>query len=268
MPSYDHASLVSLFRNRKDWAATLLRELDVELPEYDEVRTDESDLTNLQAAEYRADLVLLLRRGTENVLGVIVEIQLHRDEDKPYAWPAYVANLRARHRCPVCLLVVTVEKAVESWAAKNIDLGPGSRCLPWVLGPSTVPVVTDLQKAESNVELAVLSLIEHGRSSGVDLAARIASAAIVASAGLDAERFKLYFDIVSCHLPAGVRWETSTAMNSFGYEYRSEFARHCIAEGRAEGQRKVVLKLLASRFGPLSEATKTRIRCGFRGSTQ
>jgi len=75
-------------------------------------------LTHLQAAEYRADLVLFLRRGTENVLGIIVEIQLHRDEDKPYSWPAYVANLRARHRCPVCLLVVTVEEAVESWAGR------------------------------------------------------------------------------------------------------------------------------------------------------
>ena len=57
-------------------------------------------------------------------------------------------------------------------------------------------------------------------------------------------------------------------MNSFGYEYRSEFARHYIAEGKAEGraegrteaQVKVVLKLLASRFGPLSEAVQARIR--------
>jgi len=140
--------------------------------------------------------------------------------------------------------------------------------MPWVLGPSTVPVVTDLQRAETNVELAVLSLIEHGRSSGVDLAVRIASAAIVASAGLDAERFKLYFDIVSCHLPEGVRWTAATTMNSFGYEYRSEFARHYVAEGKAEGraegrtegQVKVVLKVLASRFGPPSEIVQARIR--------
>ena len=130
-----------------------------------------------------------------------------------------------------------------------------------------MPVVTDLRRAEANVELAVLSLIEHGRSAGVDLAAKTASAAIVASAGLDAERFKLYFDIVSCHLPEGVRWRTSTTMNAFGYEYRSEFARHYVAEGKAEGraegrtegQVKVVLKLLASRFGPLSEVMISRI---------
>jgi cellobionic acid phosphorylase len=34
----------------------LLRELDVQLPEYDEVRTESSDLSDLRPAEYRADL--------------------------------------------------------------------------------------------------------------------------------------------------------------------------------------------------------------------
>jgi hypothetical protein len=103
MPSYLHELLLLLFRNRSGSAVDLLRELDVQLPEHDEIRADSSDLNDLRPAEYRADLVLLLMRGSQNVLGVIVEVQLGRDDDKPYAWPAYIANLRARHRCPVCL---------------------------------------------------------------------------------------------------------------------------------------------------------------------
>ena len=101
MPSYLHELLLVLFRNRSESAAALLRELAVELPEYDEVRTESSDLGNLRPAEYRADLVLFLMQGSHKVLGVIVEVQLACDEDKPYTWPAYIANLRARHRCPV-----------------------------------------------------------------------------------------------------------------------------------------------------------------------
>jgi hypothetical protein len=132
MPSYLHELLLLLFRNRSGSAADLLRELDVQLPEYDEIRADSSDLSDLRPAEYRADLVLLLMRGSQKVLGVIVEVQLGRDEDKPYAWPAYIANLRARHRCPVCLLVITIEDAVARWAGRSIDLGPGTRCKPWV----------------------------------------------------------------------------------------------------------------------------------------
>jgi len=84
MPSYLHELLLLLFRNRSGSAADLLRELDVQLPEYDEIRADSSDLSDLRPAEYRADLVLLLMRGSQKVLGVIVEVQLGRDEDKPY----------------------------------------------------------------------------------------------------------------------------------------------------------------------------------------
>jgi len=53
-------------------------------------------------------------------------------------------------------------------------------------------------------------------------------------------------------------------MNSFGYEYKSEFARRYMAEGkaegRAEGRVEIVLKLLAKRFGPLPDSIQTRVR--------
>jgi hypothetical protein len=54
-------------------------------------------------------------------------------------------------------------------------------------------------------------------------------------------------------------------MNSLGYEYKSDFARQYVAQGReegkAEGRVEIVLKLLTLRFGPLSEAVQTRV-CG------
>lgn len=135
MPSYLHELVLLLFRNRSASAADLLRELDVQLPDYDEVHAESSDLSDLRPAEYRADLVLFLVRRSYKVLGVIVEVQLGCDEDKPYDWPAYIANLRARHRCPVCLLVITLEDTVARWARRSIELGPGTRCTPWIVGP-------------------------------------------------------------------------------------------------------------------------------------
>jgi hypothetical protein len=74
MPSYLHELLLLLFRNRSGAVADLLRELDVRLPEYDHVHAESSDLSNLQPAEYRADQVLFLVRGTREVLGVILEV--------------------------------------------------------------------------------------------------------------------------------------------------------------------------------------------------
>ncbi|MFL6605207.1 MAG: DUF4351 domain-containing protein [Steroidobacteraceae bacterium] len=268
MPSYLHELLLLLFRNRSRSAADLLRELDVQIPEYDEVRTESSDLSNLRPAEYRADLVLFLVRASRKVLSVILEVQLGRDEDKPYAWPAYIANLRARHRCPVCLLVITIEDAVARWAGKSIELGPGTRCIPWVIGPSNTPAVTELQDAAENVELAVLSAIEHGQSTDVTLAARIAYNAILASARIDEERRGLYVDLIMISLAQNARKKVEAIMNSLGYEYQSDFARRYVAEGKAEGKAEgrmegrveLILQLLALRFGPLTDATQTRVR--------
>ena len=268
MPSYVHESIVHLFRNRSRSAADLLRELDVQLPEYDEIRADSSDLNDLRPAEYRADLVLLLMRGSQKVLGVIVEVQLGRDEDKPYVWPAYIANLRARHRCPVCLLVVTIEEAVARWAGRSIDVGPGTQCKPWVIGPSNMPAITALQDAQENVELAVLSAIEHGQSPDSPLAERIATAAILASAAIDVERSRLYLDLIQISLSNNISGVFETAMNSLGYEYQGNFARRYYGqgkaegkvEGKAEGRMELILKLLALRFGPLTDAAKARVR--------
>jgi hypothetical protein len=212
------------------------------------------------SAEYRADLVLFLLQGTRKVLGIVVEVQLGRDEDKRYAWPAYVTNLlRARHRCPVCLLVVTVEESMARWAGKSIELGPGNWFRPWVIGPANTPLVTEVRAAEQNVELAVLSACEHGQSDNIELASRVASVAIQASEGIDAERSRRYLDLILMSISENAR-EAVQTMDLLGFEYQSDFARHFIAKGRAEGRAEMVIELLTLRFGRLSEDVEARLR--------
>jgi len=284
MPSYLHELLLFLFRKRSTSAADLLRELDVRLPGHDGVCVESSNLNDLRPAEYDADLVLFLMRRSRKVLGIVVEVQLGRDADKPYTWPAYVANLRARHRCPVCLLVITTEEAVARWAKRSIQLGPGSRCTPWVVGPSNTPAITELQDAEGNVELSVLSAVAHGQSQDIGLATRVALAALWAIKDLDGERSDLYFDLILSSVSERVRREVLPMLNSLGFEYQSDFVRRYIAEGlaegrakgmaegrakgmadgvakgRAEGRLEIVLKLLTLRFGTLTEAVQARVR--------
>jgi hypothetical protein len=45
-------------------------------------------------------------------------------------------------------------------------------------------------------------------------------------------------------------------MNSLGYEYQSDFARRYYGQGKAEGRVEIILKLLALRFGLLTEAVQ------------
>jgi hypothetical protein len=100
----------------------------------------------------------------------------------------------------------------------------------------------------------------------------IAAAAILACAGIDAERSRLYFDLIFISLSANApeAIEANMVKNSLGYEYQSDFARRYVAQGeaqglmkgRTEGRVEITLKLLALRFGALTEAVQTRVRSG------
>ena len=129
-----------------------------------------------------------------------------------------------------------------------------------MVGPSNTPAVTELQEAKKNVELAVLSAVAHGRSVDIPQAARIASAAIVASADIDAERSRLYLDLILITLLESAPEAIEATMNSLGFEYQSDFARRYVAQGKAEGRVEMILKLLFLRFGPLTEAVQDHVR--------
>jgi hypothetical protein len=239
--------------------------LRINLPDYTEARIADSDLTQVQPAEYRADLVVLLHND-KPVLGIVLEVQLSVDPDKSFAWPAYAVSLRARERCPVCLLVFAVHEPVLRWAANPIDLGGGNTFTASVIGRSGVPVITDLARARAEPELAVLSAMAHGQSDA-SVAAQIGLAAIAASLDLEPERSVLYFDLVLTHLSEAARASLQT-MDPATYEFQSEFAKRYLSQGRAEGRTEgraegevaVLSKLLQLKFGPLDSASTERLR--------
>jgi hypothetical protein len=269
MPSQLHEALLFLFRNRPELAPELLRDaLDVQLPHYTDVRIRSESLTEIQPAEYRADLVVLLL-DDKPVLGIVLEVQLATDDRKRFAWPVYAVGLRARIKCPVCLFVFTHNDAVARWCARPIDLGGGNHFTPLVLGPAGVPVVTNPAQAKADPELAVLSAMSHGHGHP-ETSAQIAVAAMAASAGLDADRSRLYVDLVFASLSQAA-WKALQAMDPAKYEYQSDFAKRYVAQGRAEGKAEgkaegeakgkaeIVLKQLALKFGALTASTKKRV---------
>jgi len=274
MPSQLHEVLLLLFRNRPELAPELLRDaLNVELPDYTLARIDCADLNEVQPTEYRADLVVLLLDEVP-VYGIVVEAQLSSDHRKRFVWPVYVTSLRARLKCPVCLLVVTADESVARWAAQPVDMGGGNCFVPLVLHPSGVPQITQPAQARADPELAVLSAMAHGRDADTAKSVQIALVAQLASEGLDADRSTLYVDLVLASLSEAARRELQ-AMDPAKYEYQSEFAKRFVAQGIAqgieqgikrgivrgatEGRAALVLRQLASRFGPIDKDTQTRI---------
>jgi hypothetical protein len=260
MPSQHHEVLLELFRNNPRLAAVLLRDVwQVPLPAFTAVHTDSVDFTQVQPTEYRADLVVRVL-DEKPVLGIVVEVQLAVDEGKLWSWPVYVASLRARLKCPVCLLVVSADETTARWAAKPIDLGGSSVLTPFVLGPSAVPVITSPARARADPELAVLSAMAHGRDQDSELAARIAQAARTAILQFDDEdeRARLYFDVIINGLsePARRALQTMTIAN---YEYQSDFARKYMAQGVKQGHANLLRRQLTLRFGPLPQAAQARL---------
>ena len=233
MPSMAHEILVDLFKNRPSLAAEILVEaLGVALPAYTEARLASIDLTEIQPAEYRADVVVVLLDNDVPVLVLIVEVQLALNPRKHFSWPAYVAVSRAIHGCPACLLVIAPDAAVAAWCAEPIETGsPGFILRPPVLGRETVPVVTDPAEAVRRPELAVLSAMAHGDT---EHGAAIAAAVLPALRGLDDKRARFYYDLVYNSLNDATRRALEAMMK--GYEYQSDFAKKYVAQGRDEGR--------------------------------
>lgn len=264
MPSMAHEILVDLFRNRPSLAAEILVEvLGLPLPDYTEARIASADLTEIQPAEYRADIVVLLLHDGTPVRVVIVEVQLAVDPRKRLSWPAYVTVARAVHGCPAALLVVAPDPAVAGWCAEPIETGVSGFVLrPPVLRRTAVPVVTDLEEAARRPELGVLSALAHGET---EQGATIAAAVLPAIRGLDDEKVKLYYDLVYNSLNEAARRTLEAMMK--GYEYQSDFAKKYVAQGfaeglaeaRAEAGARFVLTVLRARGLAVPDATRERI---------
>jgi hypothetical protein len=234
MPSHLHEILIEMFRDRPAFAAELLGGLlGVAVPDFDEARVSAGELNDVAPTEYRSDAVVTLDGAGGTVLAVVVEVQLSDDARKRYSWPAYVATLYARLRCPVVLLVVCPDPVVAAWCAAPIELGhPGLVLCPVVLGPHQVPVVTDLDTARRAPELTVLSAIAHGgRSDPVPVFEALRAALDV----VDRDHADLYTDIVLAVLPAAARECLEEFMTITSHRYQSDFARRYFSEGRGAG---------------------------------
>jgi len=257
MASWDHEGIVELFRSDPRLAPELLQgPLGIELPTFAEARIESGALTQLSPAELRADLVVALEENSHPVLGIIVEAQRDEDADKLFSWPAYLASLRHRLRCNVCLLVITQSEKVADWAARPIELGPGSVVQALVLRPSAVPVIEQLEQARRAPELAVLSAMVHGGGS-VEVAVRVALAAATAAGELDRDHFLLYFGLIRSALSEAAR--KAFQMNPQGARFFDEAQRESFDRGRAAEKAADVLDVLEARGLSVTEAQRERI---------
>lgn len=127
---------------------------------------------------------------------------------------------------------------------------------PLVLGPDRVPLITDPAAAGAQPELAVLSALAHGDQPDGE---KVLPALQAALGVMDLDHANLYADIVLATLPAATRRHLEALMALGTYEYQSDFARRYFSEGKAEGEAKALLAVLAARGIEVPAAARDRI---------
>jgi hypothetical protein len=247
-----------MFRARPALAAEVLGgPLHVTVPHFQTAHLSANDLSDVRPTEFRADAVVTLDRNGETALAVIVEVQLRRDVTKRFTWPAYCANLYARLKCPIALLVVCPRATVARWCAAPVVIGNSCLVLtPEVLGPSQIPVVTDVAAARRSPELAVLSAMAHGAQPDPTPIFEALRAALDA---IDRQHADDYNDLVFKMLPAAAQKRLEEFMASTTHRYQSDFARRYFSQGEAQGKVGALLTILGDRGVDIPSDIRDRI---------
>jgi hypothetical protein len=294
--SIQHEAPLLLLGERPELLVHLLRRrLGLRVGPNARVALGNAEFTQAVPLERRADAVVTIEEDGKITSAFVVEVQLAKDEEKHFSWPLYAATLHARVRCPTSLVVFAPTTDVADWARTPIStLQPTRPFAPLVLGPREIPRVTSEEAACRMPELAILSALVHGHEPDGEAVVRHA---IVAAGQLDDQRTRTYYDLLYSSLGDVARVALEALMSLKNYEYKSDFAKKYVAEGRNEGRaegrnegraegrnegraegrnegraeeaRDILLALIATRkLGP-SEAARARIHaCADRGTLE
>jgi hypothetical protein len=253
---------LEMVRNQPQLAPILLRTVfGVDLPQRVWAKSASESAVDVKPAELRCDATVLLESPSGTAWGIIVESQQRFDKYKSFSWPAYLAMVRQRHKCPVTLLVLCPSEAVARSCAKPIDMGHPEWVLkPLTFHPGMLPPITDLDQAVRLPELAVLSAPAHSDGPLAEAVLASAAAALDTTSG---DVGQLYADYLASHLSKAARKLLEEIVKSAGYQWQSDFAKSHIAQGRAEGrvegEARMLLLMLESRGVAIPDDIRERV---------
>jgi hypothetical protein len=263
-----------MFSDRPQLAVEILRDLlGVELPATSLVREEERTFNTRPSDDIEPDLVIALGPPQNPMHAIIVEIQQDRSKD-PRQLARYAAALWLMLGCDVTVLVVCPDRAAAAYYSQPIESGlTGFRLQAWVLGPDGVPAITDAQQAAAHLELAVMSVMIHGRER------KVVEAFVNALTETRDEHGAQYSEYAYSMSAPEIRRLMEEIMTSPTWPVYSPFAREHYGRGRADGLQegieqgieqgvergikgsapKMLLRMLAARGIEVPEDVRARI---------
>ena len=262
MPSPRHDALNRLFRDRPELAAEVLELVGAEVPLAGPVRLESNDFNDRPSKDFQPDTVITVGPPREPLHGIIIEIQQERSTSKRGQLPRYAAALWLSLRCPVTVLCVCPDSDAAAWYAAPIptDL-PGYVFRAEVLGPGEIPTITDPEEAAARPEMAVMSVMAHGRRRSV------VEGFVGGLDRMKPEHAPKYYEYAYSMAAPAVQRVLGEIMASSTWPVYSPFAREHFgrgkdegrAEGRVEGEAVAVLRVLAARRIEVPEEARARI---------
>ncbi|SDK11846.1 hypothetical protein [Nonomuraea jiangxiensis] len=259
MPTSVHDALNALFRNRPTLAIELLDDaFEIDLPADTLVEVAPTDLKDIPVLDRDLDLFFSVGRRCEPSHGVIVEMQQALREEERQDWARRAAGVWLRLNRPVLLLVLAPDPQVAAWASQPIVTSlPGYVLHPLVVGPDQITIFSDPSEAADCLELAVLSVVAHGKDR------EVVETFLSALSKVDEDHGAQYHEYAYCLASADVRQVMEEIMSSATWPVYSPFAREHFTNGRAaglsEGKARAVLTVLKARGVAVSDDALTAI---------
>ncbi|MEV3936020.1 hypothetical protein AB0K52_08610 [Glycomyces sp. NPDC049804] len=249
-----HDNPIKLCKQKPSFAVELAGDiLNLPIPDYDEVVPYSESGTDIEVRDLNADNVVVCKKDDSNQLGIIIEIQRGKDDDKLFSWPTYQANFRHRLQAPVALIVVCPVPSVAAWAAEPIRIGqPGSAFRMQVLSPANYPKLFDNSEKGELAEQMVLGTLVHERAEDIE---RLLSTAQAELEPLPAAIAKRYTQYMLGQLSEHPRSILEALMQQETYPFQSEL----LAEREARGESNALLIIIESRGLALSEEQRRKI---------
>ncbi|MDX3247307.1 hypothetical protein [Streptomyces sp. ME18-1-4] len=262
-----HEASHRLFQEHPEALTPVFESLGIPPPSKSEFDTLSPDATEIRPLERRVDTVLKYEPEMGESFLLAIEAQTKKHPDKAKSWAYYVAHLRAKYDMPVLLVVVCRDKPTATWAAGPFEcsVGPWTTQVtrPFVLGPTTVPEITDQSMVARNPALAALSAIVHSENRRAPAILEMVARGFLTFAPPITSYWTEVVEVGLESTPVKEKWRTlmENVITHFP-GHRTMFEEKYLegkAEGEAEGEAKGVLRVLEVRGVPISDDVRERI---------
>ncbi|WP_067255279.1 hypothetical protein [Streptomyces sp. DSM 15324] len=267
MVTSTHEASHRLFQEHPEALTHVFEALGIPPPSKADFGTLSPDTTEIQPLERRVDTVLKFEPEMGESFLLAIEAQTKPHPEKGKSWAYYVAHLRAKYDMPVLLVAVCKDRPTANWAAGPFECVVGSWTTqitrPFVLGPTTVPEITDEATVARNPAVAALAAIVHSENRRAPAILETLARGLLSLDPLSTAYWTELVEVGLENTPIREKWKTmmDTLVTHFP-GHRTMFEEKYLkgkAEGAAKDRASLILRVLDKHGIEVSDSVRERI---------